>query len=278
MKKNEHKYLLYLYNKVNKFLSSKNVEIDECFPEKLVSFCVVIEKLIKIRLYKKNPVLIFALASFKDINLLIAIINGQDKKIKTIEIDLLLERCKSFFPKFLTENELSALREIYHIRNQFIHSYKSDDCNEYDKLDVINKMGSIWDKVSAYAVTFFGNDLIVKHQPKLKYTDEQLNKVLEDEVRTKINNTESEIGVLLRYNRDDNYNHFELLQLGTNVCPRCGSNGFELNDSHDFKFAIDYQPIWDMKNKFLDLYKCRSCNLELTRKEFDIAKKIKMVN
>jgi len=275
MKKNEYKYLLYLYNQVNRFLSSRDVESDECFPEKLVSFCIVIEKLIKIKLYKKNHVLIFDVSNLKDLDMLVAIIDGSDKNIETIRIDLLLERCKSFFPNFLTENELSVLRDIYRIRNQFIHDYKSDDCIKYDKLDIISKMGSIWDKISRHTNTVFGKELIVKNQPKIKYTEEQLNKVLEDEVRMKIMNTELDMGAILRYRHDENYNNINLFQLGTDMCPRCGSYGFELSGDHDLFLYEVYRLNGHLSNRFLDLYKCKSCNLELTRKEYEIARKIK---
>ena len=275
MKKSEHKYLLYLYSQVDSYLSGSKTEDGSCFPDKLVYFCTVVEKLIKIKLHKKNPVLIFDSSNFKDSDSLAAIINMTDKTIETIKIEDLLGRCKLCFPSFLSENELKILVDVYHIRNQFIHGYKTDNLIEYIEEDIINKMGTIWEKVSFFATALFGDELIKKNMPKKKYSEEELEKVLEEEVRSKIQARKSGINTRFIYGLNEINSTLTHYGLNNDECPRCGSFAFELNDyNHGPFYVTRYGP--SSEPNFLDLYKCNLCGLELTKKEYDIAKKIKM--
>ena len=67
MKKEEYNYLFYLYNRINDFLSDEKWK-DHELGDIIVSFCTVFEKILKIKLYKKNPMLVYDSRKLKDNN------------------------------------------------------------------------------------------------------------------------------------------------------------------------------------------------------------------
>lgn len=136
----EQKYLLLLYRKVADFLSTESVK-DEELPDVMVSFCTVIEKILKIKLHKKNPVLIFSASQLKDENSLVAVILKKEKDIETLKIKDILSRFIVVFDNYFTPDEAQALIDIYGVRNFFIHGYKADDKINFISEDIIKKNG-----------------------------------------------------------------------------------------------------------------------------------------
>ncbi|KKR60954.1 MAG: hypothetical protein UU01_C0031G0014, partial [Parcubacteria group bacterium GW2011_GWA2_40_37] len=63
-----------------------------------------------------------------------------------------------------------------------------------------------------------------------------------------------------------------VFSIGNESCPRCGAYSFSLDEINSG--VISLSSIYNA-GTFSDLYKCKSCNLELTKKEYEIAKKLK---
>jgi hypothetical protein len=288
--KKEYSYLLHLYSKVDDFLTI-NGKKEGVLLDVIVSFCVVVERIFKIKLHEENPVLLFDVSKMKDNGALSAILKGKEKDVNTIKIGETLERFNLMFPSALTEGESQALSEIYSIRNCLIHGYKSDISVLFSEDDIIKKMGTIWEKVSSQAQLLFGGESIKTSKPKEKYTEEELENVLIEEVRKKIKSIKkwdkfyfnSNNGVLrpigdhngLIYPRYNSSGSFLL----SDSCPRCHSLSFSLDVENSNivpirdTVSISLKSIYDGV-MFSDLYKCKDCGLELTRREYDIAKKL----
>jgi hypothetical protein len=274
----EQKYLLLLYRKVADFLSTESVK-DEELPDVMVSFCTVIEKILKIKLHKKNPVLIFSASQLKDENSLVAVILKKEKDIETLKIKDILSRFIVVFDNYFTPDEAQALIDIYGVRNFFIHGYKADDKINFISEDIIKKMGTIWEKISFIAISLFGKENIKSSKPRKKYSEQELEAVLEEEVRKMIARPLS-----LGYSYS--------LPLTTDVetfgygrttlrCPRCGTNNFSQDsqgETLDRNFSIQSTFFSKYPLSYLNsgLYKCTNCNLELTEKQYEIAKKISL--
>ena len=273
--KKDHKYLLHLYYKVDDYLTN-NQNNQEGLPDIVVSFCIVVEKIIKIKLHKKNPVLLFDNSKIKENDALVAIISKKEKNIETSKIGEILGRFKLVFKNIFSDDEMQALLDIYVIRNGFVHGYKPDSNILFDEEDIIKKLGTIWEKISNQAVILFGKDSIKKNKPKKKYSEEELEKVLEEEVRTKIKPIQRGYGIQRGYRLDD-----DMLQVSGSVfgftsekCPRCGSHEFSLDDRLNSDiYSVTSVSMYPIRT-FSDLYKCKKCHLELTRKEYEIAKKL----
>lgn len=277
----DFQYLLKLFNLVNDYLSSDKKN-DESLPEIVVSFCVVTEKIFKIILHKKNPVLVFNNSKLKNENELLSIVMNKEKNVETIKIIEAVNRYKLLFDDKFSDDEVQILIDIYNIRNNLVHSYKPDSSVLADNEDVIKKMGTIWEKISSEVTSIFGADKIKSSKPKKKYTEEELENVLREEVRKKIQDSNS-------HYYDNNFSGYTLCQspdvysIGldpvcnsslTERCPRCGNYSFSNNNSP----FVEINPVlssFDFSKKLVDLYKCNICSLELTRKEYEIAKKIK---
>lgn len=266
-----HKYLLGLYHKVNDFLTVDKGDKGN-LPDIIVSFCTVVEKILKIKLHEKNPILVFDQLKCKDADLLVAITMRKEKNIETVKIAETVERFKLVFSKIFSDDELQALIEVFYIRNSFIHGYKPDDEIVFKADDVVKKIGTIWEKVSKEAASLFGEKSIKKITPKKKYSEEELEQVLIEGVKSKIKSSR-DLGL---------FNYYEIQPVNTfnnfypftgEKCPRCGAYGFSLDglDQEMFNQGIfeRYPPY-----TFTDLYKCKKCNLELTKKEYEIAKKL----
>lgn len=291
MKKIEgnYKYLLQLYSQIDDYLADV-LDKQENLPEIVVAFCITIEKLFKIRLHGENPVLIYENSKIKENDALITIIKEKELSIETIKIGETINRYKLMFENEFSDDEMQVLIDIYNIRNHFIHGYKSDDDLLSDQENIIKKMGTVWEKISVQAVSIFGKDLIKANKPKKKYSEEELEKVLIEEVRKKIQSTGTEynsLGLVYRdftipiqspsavsLGIDRQYQvPSSVFALGSEKCPRCGSYSFSLDEvnSSVISIASIYNPV----GTFSDLYKCKNCNLELTKKEYEIAKKLK---
>lgn len=271
-----YKYLLRLYYLVDEYLADSKENYDN-LPEVIVAFCVVVEKVLKIKLYKKNPVLVFDGSKFRDDDALMAIVNKKESDIETIRVREVIGRYKLLFNDEFSDDELQVLIDIYNIRNHFIHGYKSDELILLDRENIIKKMGTVWERVSNLVFTLFSKEVIKASRPKKpkqKYSEEELEEVLIEEVKKKIQSTKNEYGVFgfgdHVYQTPD-YNSF--LSFSGEKCPRCNSYGFSLNKP-DFDM-LSVTTIYSQQGFFSDLYRCKKCNLELTRKEYEVAKKLK---
>lgn len=285
--KNNYKYLVSLYSRIGEYLSTEPIDVDT-LPEMIVSFCVVTERMLKAKLYRKNPILVFDSSKIKEDSALTAVTLGKEDNIETIKIRQMTERLKLVFKTFLSESELQALVDIYDIRNRLVHGYKPDSKVDYSHDDVLNKMGTIWEKLAPLATTLFGKNTIKRSRPIKKYTEEELESVLIDEVRQKIKSNSHGIGMLDVTTYDipnqvwgaqgwDGLNYLRKQE----TCPRCGSGTFSLEAN-----GVDsYNPFYEdlvFKNYLhgsrvgsSGLYKCSKCHLELTPKEYAIAKDLK---
>ncbi|MEK7650664.1 MAG: hypothetical protein AAB364_02235 [Patescibacteria group bacterium] len=274
MKKKEHKYLLYLHGRVNDYLTG-NPDDKENLPDIIVSFCTVVEKILKIKLHRKNPVLIFDAGKLQDDNALATVVKKKEKDIKTAKIAGILARVKIIFSRIFSEEELQILTDVYNIRNEFNHSYKSDDEILLDPEDVVKKMGTLWGKISKQAVSLFGKDNVKTGIPKRKYSEEELEQVLIEEVRTKIK-AMGETGNFIYPRKWLTYNVDTASYYPRgNKCPRCGSYGFSSDESDSYATNVFSPTVHFGGVSFPDLYKCKDCHLELTSKEYEIAKKLK---
>lgn len=283
MKKVEknYKYLLRLYSQIDDYLSDDSYEEDN-LPETIISFCIATERLLKIKLYQANPVLVFENCKIKENDALISVIKNKEQNIETIKINEVLDRYKLMFDEEFSDDEMQALIDIYKVRNHFIHGYKSDNEILKDKENIIKKMGTVWEKISQLAILIFGNDIIKPKKPKKKYTENELEGILTEEVKKKIKNDKYLSGFNQFPISGRGYGGSVSLFGGEERCPRCGSYGFTFNNNHSNGGLVsDYSRIrWNSFNNyamgdFSDLYRCDSCNLELTKKEFEIAKKLK---
>ncbi len=286
MKVNEkdYKYLLRLYSQVDDYLADIPNK-QENLPEIIVAFCITTEKIFKIKLHSKNPVLVYENSKTKDDDALISIIKEKELNIETIKIRETLSRYNLMFVDEFSDDEIQVLIDIYNIRNHFVHGYKPDNDVLLEKENLVKKMGTVWEKISVQAVSIFGKDLIKSNKPKKKYSEEELEKVLIEEVKKKIQSTEYNpfSSVTIRGFNHRNLitsdrlsihtpNAFSLMGSG-DQCPRCDSFEFYL-DSQSLN-AVSLSSLYEYGKTFSDLYKFKNCNLELTKKEYEIAKKLK---
>lgn len=269
IKKENYKYLIKLYLFVSEYLST-TPDKEEDLAEVVCSFCVFAERIFKIRLYKENPVLVFDNCKIKENDALIAVVKRNiDLNIDTIKIRELLCRYNLMFNNEFSDDETPILLSIYDIRNHLFHGYKADNIFFSDKEDIIKKMGTFWERIEKQAISIFGKEAIKESKPEKKYTKQELEKVLEDEVKKKINRGNH---FTFEFDIDLNRNTYSPFSLNREKCPRCGSYDFS-NDigSHFGSITLGVTQFGEIA----DLYKCKKCNLELTKKEYQIAKKIK---
>lgn len=273
-KSNNYHYLLRLYSLVDEYLANTSAK-QESLPEMVVSFCIVAEKILKIRLHEKNPVLIYENGKMKECDALIAVVKDCEVEIETIRFAETVKRYSMMFNEELSENEVQVLMDIYQIRNHFIHGYKSDDRILSDKENILKKMGTVWEKVSAQAISIFGKDLIKANKPRRKYSKDELEKILIEEVKKKIQS--DKILLMDSFHSHNAYNplafhaipYSSMLNIAVDEkCPRCGFYGFSVGQKEIYGYEI-LEPAFRSS-----LYKCSRCNLELTEKEFEIAKRL----
>ncbi len=276
-KKLNHKYLIGIYSRVDEFLSNNTV-VHEELPDSIVSFCIVVEKILKIKLYVKNPFLVFDAHLAKDDNSISAIALRKEGTIETLRIKNILNRFKIIFKDTFTPNEIQAIEDIYKVRNCFMHGYKPDDQIDFGAEDVVNKMGTIWEKISNMAILLFGEAVIKNRKPKKKYTEEQLERVLKEEVEKIIAPLGDRGDSISCMNIQSVYSPTASFLRG-DECPRCAAYTFSLggykNDLLSANGQIDFLSAGISRDTNPNLYKCRNCNLELTEKQYEIAKKFK---
>lgn len=268
--KQNYQYLFRLYSAVDEYLAHIPAK-QKNLPEIIVSFCVVTEKIFKIKLHKENPILVYENIKIKENDALVAVIKEKELDIETIKIREVVSRYKLMFDDEFSDDEMQILIDIYNIRNHFIHGYKSDDEILLDRENIVKKMGTVWEKISAQAISVFGKDLIKAKKPKKKYSEEELEKVLIEEVKKKIENFENDHVYSVS---NENFFYSPSPFINNEVCPRCGSYGFSTDNSINSDVYLSTVSFIS-RNDISDLYKCKRCYLELTRKEYEIAKKIK---
>ncbi|MCR4334761.1 MAG: rod shape-determining protein [Patescibacteria group bacterium] len=271
-----YKYLLRLYSVVGEYLFDVPTK-QEDLPEIVVSFCIVTEKILKIKLHDENPVLVYENTKIKENDSLVAIIKGKELNIETIRIRETLDRYKLMFKNDFSDDEMQVLIDIYKVRNHFVHGYKSDAGILSDRENIVKKIGTVWEKISTQAISIFGKDLIKANKPKKKYSEEELEKVLIEEVKTKITPIKNTLETMVfgglaipMYTRSSAYGY----SITGEECPRCGAYDFSL-DGSDSDIFPQAASLYGSSRTFSDLYKCKKCNLELTKKEYEIAKKLK---
>lgn len=272
MKYKNYQYLLRLYFLVDGYLSESS-DRRENLPEVVVAFCILIERLFKIKLHTENPILVYDVSKLKEDDALICVIQGKEDGIETIKIWETLKRYTLVFRGQFSEAEMQIFSDLHNVRNNLVHGYKSDDIVLSDEENLVKKMGTVWEKVSVQMRSLFGESRIKKNRPKKRYSEEELERVLIEEVRTKIRSNRNEYGIVLGTMRSMG-SFTSAFGYDGEMCPRCQSYGFSLDGSNSkFLSAIDTNTYFYPPTSS-DLYKCRNCNLELTKKEYDIAKKI----
>lgn len=275
-KKTNHKYLSSLYFRVDEFLSHDPIDKD-ALADVIVSFCVVVEKILKIKLHKKNPLLVFDFSVLKADGVISTIALKKEKTIDTAKINEIINRFSLVFPKIFTSDEFQALHDVYVVRNFLVHGYKPDDAISFNPDDIVSKMGTIWNKASLLVIALLGKEKIKSNKPKRKYTAEELENVLKEEVLTKIKRN-NPLGYTLDYALATAYeDHF------SEKCPRCRTHGFKIQRNSDTWSSIvddTSAVVFGAYSHMLPnygyggFYKCTKCGLELTEKEYEIAKNV----
>ena len=280
-----YEYLLRLYSLVDEFLAKTSDKQDN-LPEAIVAFCIVTEKLFKIRLHKENPILVYETIKVKDGDALAAVVKGIELNIETIQIRETLIRHTLIFQNEFSDDEVQVMTDIYNIRNHLIHGYKADNEIIADKENIVKKMGTVWEKISIQAQQLFSKSAIKANKPKKKYSEEELEKILTEEVKTKIKSSGGYGSLPIRigsmFDSSDLTQDFvkysnrniSIFGFGGERCPRCDSLGFSLDEKNSDIFSSSIS-IYSYNKNLSDLYECKNCGLELTKKEFEIAKKIK---
>ena len=274
---NNYGYLLRLFSQVDTYLNEDNPN-KKLLPEALVGFCTVSEKVMKIHLYKKSKILAYDISKLKDTNQLTIIALGKERdQIPTIQIDEVISRFQITHKKYFTEEEFEVLRDLYKLRNCFIHSYKPDSDIDYNSEDIVTKMGTLWPTVAKLAASALGKEKIRSSKPKKTYTEEELRKVLIEEIKKKI---EQPVGQRLHTFYDSVI--VSGYQGQGKPCPRCGAFDFSKQKSNDMMrgYTLMGDSIigttsvyngFSNENLFKsNVYKCNKCNLELTEKEYEL--------
>lgn len=289
-KTKEYDYLLQLYSRVNKYLSDNRPKPEE-LEEVIVSFCVVVERVLKMKLHAKNPILIFDVSRLKDDETISALALRTDTTIETINIQSTLNRFKILFKKTFSEEEIISIKETYKVRNSLVHSYLSEEKVITDKEDLIKRMSFIWPKISKLTKSVLGKERILSSKPKKSYTELEFKKAIVDELMKKIKQpvrSSYSLGVGTTFS--DGFSVANGLTTpypssGTE-CPRCSSMQFSINNEpfHASGFGIGgsaniFEPIlyassgYGFGGSTVQIYKCKNCNLELTQNEYELVKK-----
>ncbi|MEI6352906.1 MAG: hypothetical protein WCO35_03150 [Candidatus Nomurabacteria bacterium] len=272
----DYAYISKLYSEIKNTLKSKN---NINLVEKLslvVNFCVLLEKLIKLRLSVENKLLVYYGKSFND-DFIFGILKDKipptsfEAKTKTFnEANNLFNKLFDVF----SENEILLLDNIYNIRNAIVHSYFQDNKILDSEENIIKDISTILDKVNSLLEEMFGKEAIasIKIGGEEKYSKEELEEVLREQVRKKI---------LYGRNKRTNYFFDKLSMIKTEEysfpnnglsCPACGNYSLEGKDIENNFYPIAVS-VFNYKDK--DIYICSKCGLQLTKREYEIAKEIK---
>ena len=214
-------------------------------------------------------------AKLKEDDALVSIIKEKELNIETIKMRETLSRYGLMFQDEFSDGEVQVLIDIYNVRNHFVHGYKSDDDLLSDSENIVKKIGTVWEKISNLAVSIFGTDLIKANKPKKKYSEEELEKVLTSEVRTKIKSIKSELEMFSL----NNYmypipNYMSAYGVTGEKCPRCDAYEFSLDEPSPTLDALLVTGVYGQRINFSDLYKLKVWS-GLTKREYAIAKKLK---
>lgn len=262
----KYDYLLQLYSRVNKYLSD-STQKPEDLQEVIVSFCIVVERVLKMKLHKKNPVLIFDASNLKSDDAISAIALQKEDSIETINIYSAMARFKILFKKVLLDEEVIAIRDIYKVRNSLVHGYVSEEKIIVDKEDIVKKMSFIWPKISDLTKSLLGKERILSSKPKKTYTELEFKKALVEELLKKINQPVKDV-----YFIQDSV----LYSAGGIRCPRCHSRSFNKRDdifNENGGLGLIDPSLFSIKRysqSYSEIYKCSKCNLELTQSEYDL--------
>lgn len=265
----KYPYLAHLYLRVNEYLADgKQAEL-ATLADAVVSFCIVLERLLKIRLYNQNPILLFHSSQLKADGAILAIVMEKEVSIETICITDVIERFNTIFPSVFTEYELQALQDIFNSRNHLVHSYKGDS-NVLEDGDLLAKMGTIWDKISAITVDVFGSSPLKRSKPRKKYSETELKEILIKELREKIkNHPQTYDGPGFSYDVESYAYEAPNIWRSEMKCPRCRSLSLIREhgpSTYDFIRELAFIPGTQPEG----IYKCGSCHLELTKREYEL--------
>lgn len=301
----DYAFLITSYHFVNEYFSNGYKE--ENFLQAVVSFCTVAEKILKIKLYETNKLLPYKInlnileKKENQKNIVKAIISGKHNDFKTFSLFEILDKYDFIFtPEPFEKDEIEHLRKLVDVRNTLIHSHLPDADLKKRKEDLDKKMGSLWEKLSSDMIARFGS--LSKVEPKKKYTDDELKQVLIEEVKKKINldtnicidNSYAGCSVyggnncrsFINYYKDgaEDINGMAYTMRKGVLCPRCCVGDFHksLDDPYsNFNPAFNSDRIriyrgdlYGTQNYSENLYSCDRCNLELTDREFEIAKEL----
>ena len=280
-----HKYLISLHSRVDEFLSNNGDAV--VLPDAVVSFCIIVERIIKNKLYDKNPVLVFDNSKLKDIDCLISIVDKKDKNIETVKMFDALDRFNKVYEGTFSEDEIQVIKDIYFVRNNFVHGYKIDNDSLIEE-DIIKKLGTVWEKVSNQSKDVLGESDLKISQPKKKYSEEELEKVLVEEVKKKIMPEDNFVHVIHPYDGNAVWQDFTsntdnpfVVSPHTFVyqgeqCPRCKTFSLVWDGvDSDLLFGPVYFNMYNNPEKSpSNLYKCKKCNLELTKREYELVKSL----
>ena len=282
--KKKHDFVIGLFSQVDAYLSEDTPDPKQ-LPTSLVNFCVVAEKVLKMHLYKKNKTLPYDVSKLKDANLLVAVATGKESNdVGTIQYEEVIQRFGAIYKRTFTEEEFEILKDLYKLRNCFMHTHKADDEIDFDSEDIIKKMGTLWPTISKLAIKVLDKAKIKSSRPKKTYSEEELRAVLVEEVRKKINQPIKNGPVTY----SDLVNQSTIAATGPS-CPRCGSEKFgrKTEPSSPLSPWDNGTVVWTdaARDAFVsirqlapDIYKCKKCNLELTEKEYELYKSDIMEN
>jgi hypothetical protein len=197
----------------------------------------------------------------------------KETSIETINVHSALTRFGIVFEGFFSGEEVIGIKDIYNIRNIFVHSYLSEEKILADSDELVKKMSFIWQKISKLSKSVLGTKRISVIVPLKTYTELQFNQAIVDELLKKLKqktNSDS----FVTYDVTTFPTNFLFNSIGNENCPRCGYSTFKNIDGYGS--GLIRSDIWGVvQDQYTnsDIYRCTHCNLELTSVEYDLYKK-----
>lgn len=274
----EYEFLLRKYHEVSDYIGNKKPDF-LILPDVIVSFCIFIERLLKIKLYKENPLLPYRSNYLTNFDNLVGIIKKKESGLKTLEFGDTINLYRKIFPNSFNDAEEGIFLEIYKIRNEFVHSHRADIDRVLSYDDIFTKIATVWGGISKIAKTIFGERAVKSVKPSKVYTDEDLRRIQEEEVKKIIGskifgNRDFTTSFVPHVDMHDVYS-IDMAYIKNEQCPRCGRHAFLPRKDNKPPSYLDVQIEW---NEYLpitpDVYKCNHCGLEFTRNQYEIAKRI----
>lgn len=304
MGKQDNFYLQNIFKKISQLLEKNLEDISEAeIAEASHDFCILIERILKMKLYQKNPLLVFD-ASRIDNNNLLPIARGEDLSFNTIKFEETLKRFNYIFLNFSFGDYFTpVLTSLYEEnRNPLTHSYKSDKdiVNLKNKEKIVKDIGSLFPWFSDIAKDFIDiSEAPADISIGKKYTEEELEEIFKEELKKKLiyyknndyftNSLNTSNTNFLKVSELKPITFMEPLKPGLidipqiepsfssrdisihNECPRCRLYKLKSPGKDNLYNYLVY-PAQSQNNSYL--YKCSNCNLELTEKEYQMSKKI----